>query len=168
MTTQDRPREPHRITMWLAHHRAWIMTFWSGSVAVGVILKSDLIDLVNFGGDVGLAATVYAQQKHSAILCGRCAAEFPIDGAEQAARKIGVLRWRHKWATRSLLAALALFGVSVVWYPAIIFAAGLLTADYWVADVHRKLELWCPWCRGWKDGDEMPIRPPVPTGESTH
>ena len=87
---------------------------------------------------------------------------------------------RRGWSTQRCLIVLcvALFPVSCVLFTGlglllpdevvsllVVLVAAFGVAIFRAKDVHAKLSLWCPWCRG-GDGDDdwVPVVPPTPEG----
>lgn len=155
--------------MWLAHYRLYFMVGWASAVAYQTFITTTngLVNLAEWITFIGAMACLYADVRHVAMICTRCAREFPLDGAEQAERRVDVLRAWHTLTIAGSVAQFALLGLYFLWLPAIVFALIIQTGQHWLNVMHRRLMPWCPWCKGWNHGDDAPISPPVPTGEGT-
>lgn len=162
MTTSDQPRPR---SAWFAHHYIPIASVYCAALAVHYMWPGNMIVLaVELGALAALWAALMALNRHEAILCPRCAAEFPLDGAEQAQRRLWWLYYAHfyKPKLRLLFLALIVSGFWWRWSNIVLWVA--LIFDHHGLKVHDKLQLWCPWCRHRRGDDDITIVPPVPTG----
>jgi hypothetical protein len=101
-----------------------------------------------------------AMRQHDRSLCEHCVAALPLDAAERAARCRLRFRLAHAGNEPRLLvpylAGLALVNFApgpagrVVWMLAQLTLVYLLRCTV----THRRLQPWCPWCRG--GGQEDP------------
>jgi hypothetical protein len=102
-------------------------------------------------------------RRHEAMLCERCAAEFPIDGDAQATHRLSTLRYHHHWQGWGVLLGFASW-VGSIWVSQLwLVTVAWLLSSHHLEGVHRRLTLWCPWCRrGRGDDDPVDVTPPVP------
>jgi len=162
VTTSERP---HPRTVWLAHHFTPLMCVALAPSFIDVVFPHidavDIVFLLTF--PLGWVV-LFANARHEAILCGRCAAEFPADGDAQATDKLGTLRYHHHWKNRVALAVF-LAWIGSLWVPWLWLIVGVwVLFDQRQVATHRRLTLWCPWCRrGRGDGDHSVAPTPVPT-----
>lgn len=136
---------------------------WPGSLAaVGTITA------------VALAASVIFHILHliSGEICLRCASEVPLDPQEKVALHMPVLWLHHLRFGVKMAAVLALFSVTFFvsiapWDLTGILASLIVYASMLSEDSHRKLSMWCPYCRkgggGWDDAD-APVPDPHEVG----
>lgn len=106
-----------------------------------------------------------AERRHDATLCPRCARAVPLDGPGRAERRSRWLFVYHltstgpgRWGVTIALCVLCLLcsatrGLS---YGA---AAAACTIVATSQVTHRRLSLWCPWCRDDGDGVRRGARP---------
>lgn len=171
MTSTNRPGREHRLITWLAHHRVATLLFWTLSILVrGVLGNDNPVATGMWAVGISMAmVSIFADVWHMSILCTRCAAEIPADGGMQAEYHMATLRYRHnnKANLYSWTSQLGLIALGVWWYPFMATAIGMQAAEHWALGVHRRLTPWCPWCKGWNDGDDTSVQPPVPTGQNT-
>ncbi len=178
----------YRLAMWWGHHSARWLPIPS---AVGMTLLATswwLPDLPPAQHALLLAAPMAvfssavlgmlcADLVHGRNLCLRCVNDPPLLNPQAAVdRRRGALRFFH--AGRRMRVALALVFVSVAalvvgpssMLPTFgraavtaVFAAGVATNVYLthVFGTHRRLQVWCPWCRR-GDGPDDPQTAPTP------
>lgn len=162
---QERPR-----SVWLAHHQPIIYLAFAACVTVECFVHSQIVGWLFTPVTLLTMATEVGVVRHKAVLCERCIAEFPLDGAERAARNPWQLEHFHRFKLRMVLSLLMLGAVLCASFTGIkwitLFVWLYLCAEAWAVGTHRKLEPWCRRCRGggWDD-DETPVPPPVPTVE---
>lgn len=113
---------------------------------------------------------VYAEFQHRRSLCPDCLAALPLNPSEEAERKrswLHALHWlsEPRWHVLAVLVAYSAVGFAVTWVlprtvliPALWFAALIVTVNR-LADTHRALQPWCPWCRRGRDDDKEVIEP---------
>jgi len=162
VTTSERP---HPRTEWLAHHFTPLMCLALGPSFIDAVFPG--IDVVTVVFTLTFPLTwvlLFANQRHEAMLCVRCAAEFPADGDQQATDKLGSLRYHHRYQRRAAFVAF-LAWIGSLWAPWLwLVVGGWLLLDQRHNSTHRRLALWCPWCRRGHD-DLTPAPTPVPTGK---
>lgn len=140
----------------------------------------------------------YRARKHERTLCTRCAEITPLDPQQATHRHRRALLAHHGWVsdnetavrpllraaiinTLGLLIVLGALGVMVasLWLSiprwltvvlSVVVVTGSLTWPY-IAEIHRRLYPWCPYCKdddGWDDhGDHEPSPTPQGTKELT-
>lgn len=158
--------QPRPVSVWLTHHR---MAF---SIAYTAILCGQLIwprnpHLLCIYAPALLAvwAAVVGELRHDTILCRRCAAAFPVDGAARAARATRRLRYTHH-RMKVLIGVFLPAVVAVTWWEWLLVPIWIgLCVDLAVARTHQRLTLWCPWCRD--PGSDTGCDAPVPTLRSS-
>jgi hypothetical protein len=125
----------------------------------------------------GVLLSWLAMRQHDGRLCEYCVAGMPINPTESASRYRGRLAVAHLGSNRKAVAAylLVLVGSSVLLVggsPALrmvgpyVWSAVQATMIYLVLchTTHRRLQPWCPQCRGGGGGDEAVDRDPAPSG----
>lgn len=118
---------------------------------------------------------IWAGISHTARLCDRCIARFPLNGSELAATRRHRLWANHfhwkRWIFGPLAAELMIqfvgprFGLrgmwnALAWTPfALLFIWG-----YWrIMMTHDRLSAWCPWCRHNRPPDDVLEPDPDPS-----
>lgn len=119
-----------------------------------------------------VVATWVMMRRHDRRLCEQCMASLPLNPSEQAARHVRRLWVTHAGSQPRLVVPYlaALVGVNFVPGPLGRLLWALLQASmiYLILaySTHRRLQPWCPWCRGGGGGGEDeddPVSPdPVP------
>lgn len=111
---------------------------------------------------------------HDRKLCIHCIRESPADGVVAAQRKRRWLWTYHKVATNKKVNSVALVGYvaafvgGAIFGQALVTAAGLIVAlllivNYASEWIHRRLVVWCPWCKGGGREEKAPEPVPSPT-----
>lgn len=104
-------------------------------------------------------------RRHDRSLCEHCAAAVPLDAAERAARYRLRFRLAHAGGEPRLvvpyLAALALSNFAPGTIGRVLWALAQLTLVYALrcGVTHRRLQPWCPWCRGGGQDDRVSSDP---------
>jgi hypothetical protein len=124
----------------------------------------------------GVLVSWLAMRQHDSRLCEYCVAAMPINPTEAASRYRGRLAVTHLGSDRKAVAAylILLVGSSVFLLggPPLLrevgpylWSAVQATMIYLVLchTTHRRLQPWCPQCRG-DDGDDEHHRDPTPSG----
>lgn len=157
--------QSHPRTAWLAHHFVPLMVIALTPLAVDSVFPG--IDALGY---LCMLATpmawvvLIASGRHDSMLCEACMAEFPVDGDAQATEKLGALRYHHcysAWANLLIFVTwVASLWVSSLWLLVCVW----FFVDHRHTTTHRRLTLWCPWCRHRRGDDEATVAPrPVPT-----
>lgn len=150
---------------WVAHHEVTMKTAECLPYLISprFVRAATLVSALNLGAEV----------THRGLLCERCIAEFPLDGAERAARGRSLLRAAHispAWAGVSLAVDVAALLTRRSGRPRsarVLASVGVAAtvARALIDQHHRMLEPWCPWCHPGGDSDEDVTDPiPTPTG----
>ncbi len=169
-----------RFVLWLAHHGEW---FWAAiAVLFGLAVLTrgvpDVSQVPFFSAVVAAIAVTRVEIRHARVLCPRCAAAVPLDGALRAQDRAATLRWTHYlcpgYSRRRLLVDGALLAAAVVVMAlrvpllvvAIVVVLGFVvkSVDAYLVRVHDPLQPWCPHCH-WDDGgdeDDTDVPDPVP------
>jgi len=175
----------YRFVMWLAHRQphalaALIATDAAQRVALAYRPDTLLYWALTVASALALAAVIgaiFANRRHDATLCTRCARKTPLDGPAAAAEHDRALRLYHRLADRPGLLLVGLVAVSVrgswllppLWRiltGAVVW--GTFAVEAAAALRHRPLQPWCPYCHRWDDGgDEEPSPTPPPVREAT-
>ena len=105
--------------------------------------------------------------EHDRRLCELCAAEMPLNPAEEAKRLHRRFWMAHTGSEPRFLVPYLLVLVSSNFATTTIGRVGWaviqLSMVYLLVSqsTHRKLQPWCPWCRGDGGGEEVDETPPV-------
>jgi hypothetical protein len=169
-----------RFVLWLAHQAAWV---WAAIVVLlmfAFLTRSvpDVSQVPFFSAIVAAIAVTRAEIHHARVMCPRCAAAVPLDGARQAQDRAVTLRWTHRlcpgYSRLPLPIVLALTAMVVVaMLPAVpllvdaivsVLGCAVTSVDAYLVRVHDPLQPWCPHCH-WDDGgdtDNADVPDPVP------
>lgn len=118
-----------------------------------------------------LFTTMAANLMHTRELCERCIGNLPLNPGAKAERNRPVLKTFHV-ARIWFVVGLAVFvGASTI-APRHSLLANVFSTLLWancfavsmIADRHRHLQPWCPYCRG-DDGGDTPSEAPVPVDD---
>lgn len=119
---------------------------------------------------VFVVACWLAMRRHDRNLCEHCVAAVPLDAAQRAAGYRLRFRLAHAGSEPRLvlpyLAALALANFAPGAPGRVLWALAQLTLVYLLrsAVTHRRLQPWCPWCRGGGQDDRVSTDP-LPTDD---
>ena len=158
-----------RFTAFTAHHNVPICAAWLTAVTLNALDHGNalaelltLIVVVPYVASAGTAAT------HRGFLCGRCLSRIPVDGPARAEKHQWWLHLHHQYTRRLLISAVGMAAcvASFWWYPLLIIGCTESVATAYMLTTHRRLQLWCPWCRG-RDGWDESVIPPVSTGKAS-
>ncbi|MGH3697147.1 MAG: hypothetical protein ACRDRX_24725 [Pseudonocardiaceae bacterium] len=169
MTTAPAPKEINgfrRVAMGLAHTQPAVLVAGIITQTVAAVAHSPAWTAVSVIVTIAVGVTIGAEYFHSSRLCPRCAAHLPLDGHTAADKHATWLR-AHHWATTpvALLAWLGLLWLDITGpdgiahYP--LYLLWIFTSAAYLK--HRPLELWCPQCNDWDDGDGGDDKTPDPT-----
>ncbi|SHG25788.1 hypothetical protein SAMN05443575_1840 [Jatrophihabitans endophyticus] len=153
----------------IGHHASTLL-----SVAVVAVVAVGLFPppgLLAVTVPVALFAFVIAMfllmRQHDRSLCEHCMLSMPLDAAERAARV-----HRRFWVAHSgseprillpYLAVLVGSNFATTPYGRALWAVVQLSLIYLLlaSATHRRLQPWCPWCRGGGGGSDVDETPPV-------
>lgn len=171
------PNEEPASFVWLAHHHlklgaaGLVLQFINYAVAGWPGLAIALIAAVLIAGCVlGASASI----AHLGLTCSYCMDRITTDGAGEATRRARTLRLVHRGGRR--IESIALW-IAVIAIPAAYITGnrwvGLLSVplipwlvwNFWIIQVHRRLEPWCPECRRGGGGYREPSPQPRPVPE---
>jgi hypothetical protein len=176
----DLPR--NRFALWTAHRATG---WWTATLAVGVAVTvfphSLLLLFLSSTMLTSLLWVRWAQWRHGAVMCPRCADEVPVNAPERAAARAGTLRGYHRYYSRrfrvlDLTMMLAFMGLALgltvggatpvpsLWYLWMCLSTAV---ECYLAGVHRPLQPWCPQCRWGRGGGREPLPAPVPPAGDT-
>lgn len=171
-----------RLSETLAHISIYVLPCW---LAVCVASWFGLLGAASrfiAGTVMVVCALSVLVHRRSGRLCVRCIEEVPTDAPLRSQRKKKILWLAHFITTRAGMAVtiIVLFSPQLL---AIAFQGALSTGiwstllrtplDLWMFAVlyseatHYRLLLWCPYCRGWEDGDPEPSPDPTVFGTKT-
>ena len=124
-----------------------------------------------------LFVTYFEMRKHDRGLCERCAADFPLNPAQDAETYRRRLRLVHFLAEKRnatyflvgilVTCLLPLFAPGPLYAPAkVLWVAALVVLMYYVqsGQTHRKLQPWCPDCGHQGGTDKVETPEPMPMG----
>lgn len=129
---------------------------------------------------VGVVLVTWGQmRRHDRTLCERCMASMPLDASASAHRYRRRLATAHLATNRAALIAmvgmllasdlaLVLVPPEFTRFASLVWAMAQLSLVYLVFahTTHRRLQPWCPRCRGGGGGDEVSFSDPAPSGSS--
>lgn len=178
----DGPQRFPRQKEWLVHHHlpvmavSWvILEFYAVIVSFTEISSWKMFPMI-FIGQLMLIWAMSEASRHAMRTCERCIWQgLTEEGAEKATENINHLRRYHWWLglrPRTVVSAIFAGLVLLLILPTNLFfvfvgaANGLYLYNAYSTRMHSRYQRWCPWCRGWDDGDwSVPEPDPDPTGQ---
>lgn len=165
--------DPQPRTITFGHYAAAVLpAFYIALAAVDALAYQAVAGIVACIALMGILLFSWrAEGRHNQTLCARCAHEVPLDGSSRADQWRRWLRLHHVMqvpAVRWGMVAVMSVG-AVLSEPTSGATYGVLAAlSLPIARsefTHRRLSLWCPWCRDDDDGfDDVPVPDPVDVG----
>lgn len=162
MNTGEQPRPR---TVWLAHHFVPLMVIALTPRAIDSVFPTiDALGYIEIVSTPLAWVVLIANSRHDSMLCEACMAKFPVDGAALATEKMGALRYHHCYSAWAGLVSF-LTWVAALWVPPLwLVVCVWFFVDHHHTQTHRRLALWCPWCRHRRGDGETTVAPrPVPT-----
>jgi hypothetical protein len=150
------------------------------NVAIAIVIMLGIWPMAPSPSLLLVALTLFAfvivtwllMREHDRRLCEWCAAAMPLNAAELAS-KYGRRFWVvHSGSNPRFLVPylVVLLGSNVLPGPIgrIVWALVQSTMMYLIVATatHRRLQPWCPWCRGGDGGIDAPAEPDVPRGNN--
>ena len=156
--------QPRPYAVWLAHHKLHLYVLYT-LVLCGLLMwpHNPVIWWTYPAALAGMWAAMIGDIRHDTVMCYRCVAEFPVDGATRALHATRRLRYFHARRGARFFGALLLgVAVSLWWGWFQVPVCVWMCFDTASSVAHRRLAWWCPWCRD-DHGGGIDCVPPVPT-----
>lgn len=159
---------------WLGHN-AWRLEF--GFVALWIIfLFVPSYPLIAPLSLCGYVALIMAERRHDRHLCERCIASWPMDPEAEVTKHGWRLRFIHRFldlgVVRLVLIAMGVFMIILTGiillprWPSValsVLVYGMCAGLTVLLHTHKRLQPWCPQCRGRGGGGHFesdPVTPP--------
>jgi hypothetical protein len=148
--------------------------------AIAAIIAGRVLPITPTPGTLMLSASLFAfviatwllMRQHDRHLCEWCAASIPLNPSEQAARYHRRLWTVHTGSNPRYLVpyVIVLVGSNLLtsYSGRLFWAVAQSSMIYLIAATtsHRKLQPWCPWCKGDGGGDDvLQDDPDLPRGD---
>lgn len=155
----------------------WAAQLLIGTICAAILLRLHPIaptDSMSVIAPVAVMAFVVISwllmRKHDRRLCEHCMSAMPLNASESAVRHHRRLATAHLGSNKRLMIAYFAVLIGSAFLPGtvglVIWSAAQASMIYLLLSytTHRRLQPWCPACRGRGDDQNVDSPDPVPTG----